>query len=413
MKVEAKKMAGSIVELILEDDITHVASHRKHVMEYLEKNAEIKGFRKGAKIPEAVIVQKYGEDKINAMIVEDAIDHMFREALKEENLIPMGQAEVIEVISQNPIKVKMKVEIFPSIEIKNDYKKIKLEKTNVEVKDSEVEQALEEIQTRFTKFEKCSENEACKMGDKIFIDTEGFDKSGNFLENTNMSNYPIILGSNILVPGFEEKIAGAKLGEELELDIVFPKDYHNLAFASKETKFKVKVNSIEKAIKPEFTPEFIEQLRGKKLDLEGFKELVKRELFDVKESNARLNDENKLIEELLKISTIDLGEKMIENQVDKVFEEIKEDISKSGAKPADYISSLGMTEETYKETNVKPIAIKRLQGELLLYKLNELEKTEVTTEELNEEIQKVFERFSSEDVIARLKELYKEGTKYY
>jgi len=97
------------------------------------------------------------------MVVEDAIDHMFREALKQENLIPMGQAEVVEVISQNPIKVKMKVEVFPSIEIKNDYKKIKLEKTNVEVKDSEVSQALEEIQTRFTKFEKCDENETCKM----------------------------------------------------------------------------------------------------------------------------------------------------------------------------------------------------------------------------------------------------------
>jgi FKBP-type peptidyl-prolyl cis-trans isomerase (trigger factor) len=104
---------------------------------------------------------------------------------------------------------------------------------------------------------------------------------------------------------------------------------------------------------------------------------------------------------------------MIENQVNKVFEEIKEDIAGSGAKPADYIASLGMDEHTYKETHVLPTAMKRLQGELLLYKLNELEKTEITTEELNAEIQKVFERFESEDVIVRLKELYKEGTKYY
>lgn len=228
-----------------------------------------------------------------------------------------------------------------------------------------------------------------------------------------MQNYPLVLGSNMLVPGFEEKIAGASVGEELELDIVFPADYHNASFASKETKFKVKVNKIEAATKPEFTPEFIKQLRGKDLDLDGFKELIKQELLDVKESNARLEDETKLIEELMKISTLDIGAKMIENQVNKVFEEIKQDIANSGAKPADYISSLGMDEHTYKEKNVLPVAMKRLQGELLLYKLNELEKTEVTTEELNEEIKKVFERFESEDVIARLKELYKEGTKYY
>jgi FKBP-type peptidyl-prolyl cis-trans isomerase (trigger factor) len=149
------------------------------------------------------------------------------------------------------------------------------------------------------------------------------------------------------------------------------------------------------------------------MDLAGFKELIKAELLDVKDSNARLQDETKLIEELMKISSLDIGAKMIENQVNKVFEEIKEDIAGSGAKPADYIASLGMDETTYKEKNVLPTAMKRLQGELLLYKLNELEKTEVTTEELNTEIQKVFERFESPDVKERLKELYKEGTKYY
>ncbi len=413
MKIESKRLPGSIVELILEDEASHVASHRKHVIEYLRKNADIKGFRKGADIPEAIIVQKYGEEKIATMIVEDAIDHMFQEAMRQEKLIPMAQAEISEVISQNPIIVKMKVEVFPEIEIKAEYKKIKLPKTKVEVTDKEVEQTLAEIQTRFTRFEACAADAKCKMWDKVHLDTEWFDKNGVFLENTNMKDYPLVLGSNMLVPGFEEKIAGAKVGEELELDIVFPSDYHNASFASKETKFKVKVNKIEASVKPEFTPEFIKQLRGKDLDLNGFKELIKAELLDVKESNARLQDETKLIEELMKISTLDIWAKMIENQVNKVFEEIKEDIAGSGAKPADYIASLGMDEHTYKETHVLPTAMKRLQGELLLYKLNELEKTEITTEELNAEIQKVFERFESEDVIVRLKELYKEGTKYY
>lgn len=413
MKIETKKLPGSLVEITMEDEVNHVAHHRKHVIEYLRKNWDIKWFRKWASIPEEVIVKKYGEEKIAAMVVEDAIDHMFREAMAQEKLIPVAQAELSEIISQNPIKVKMKVEVFPDIEIKDGYKKIKLPKTKISVDNSEVEQAIKEIETRFTKFEACTAWETCDMWDKVWIDTEWFDKKGNVLENTNMQNYPLVLGSNILVPGFEEKIAWAKIWDELDLDIVFPKDYHNKDFASKETKFRVKINSIEKARKPEFTPEFIEALRWKKLDLAWFKDLIKKELNDVKESNARLQDEQKLIDELLKVSNIEIWEKLLQNHIDKVFEEIKEDISRSGAKASDYISSLGMDEKTYKEKNVAPIALKRLQWELLLYKLSELEKIELTKEEIESEIKNIFDNFSSPDVLERLKDLYKEWTKYY
>jgi trigger factor len=121
-----------------------------------------------------------------------------------------------------------------------------------------------------------------------------------------MQKYPLVLGSNVLVPGFEDGIAGHKTGEEFELDVTFPKDYHNSDFAGLDTKFKVKINSIEKAVKPEFTPEFIEQLRGKKLDLDGFKDLIKQEIKDTKTANSRMQDEEKLIEALIKKAKISL-----------------------------------------------------------------------------------------------------------
>lgn len=252
-----------------------------------------------------------------------------------------------------------------------------------------------------------------KIGDKVFIDTEGFDKKGKSIETTTMKNYPIILGSNVLVPGFEEKIEWAKLEDELDLDITFPKDYHNKDFASKEVKFKVKVNSIEKAIKPEFTPEFIKQLRGKDLDLDGFKKLIKEELTETKEMNQRLEDENKLIDELLKVTKLEIWESLLKNQIEKVYAEIKENITQSWAKVNDYIASLGMNEEDYKEKNVKPIALKRLQAELILHKLQEIEKFEVEEKEISKEIEKTISKFESPDVLKRLKELYVPGTKYY
>lgn len=251
------------------------------------------------------------------------------------------------------------------------------------------------------------------MGDKVHITTQGYDLKGNKLDNTNMESYPLVLGSKLLVPGFEEGLVGAVAGAKLELPITFPKDYHNADFAGKKTKFEVEIVKIEESVVPEFTPEFIKDLRGKDLDLAGFKALIKEELLETKETNARMEDENKLIDELLAFTKVDFGDSLLKNQVQKVYAEIKENISASGAKAADYIASLGLTEEAYIENNVKPIATKRLQAELILHKLSELEKVEIAADDLNKEIEKILARFGSAEVVERLKELYKEGTKYH
>jgi hypothetical protein len=144
-----------------------------------------------------------------------------------------------------------------------------------------------------------------------------------------MDNYPIIIGSKILVPGFEEGLVGHKKDEEFKLDINFPADYHNPDFAGKETVFDVKINKVEKAKLPEFTEEFIEQLRGKKLDLAGFKDLIKEEILETKEANIRMEEEIKLVEELVKHTKLEVGTKLLAHQIDRVFEEIKQNMAQS------------------------------------------------------------------------------------
>jgi len=165
----------------------------------------------------------------------------------------------------------------------------------------------------------------------------------------------------MLVPGFEEDMLGMKTGETRELDVHFPNDYHNADFAGKKTKFSVTAKKIEKAQKPDFTPEFIEGLRGKKLDLDGFKELIRAELLDTKESNNAMEREFSLVEKLLEHTDLDIGDKLLSEQTDRVFEEIKENIGKDGVKVADYLASLGLSEEEYKKQHVESTALKRLQ----------------------------------------------------
>jgi trigger factor len=151
------------------------------------------------------------------------------------------------------------------------------------------------------------------------------------------------------------------------------------------------------------------------MDLDGFKQLIKTELLDVKESNARMEEESKLIDELLKVTKIDLGDKILEEQIKRVFEEIKQNMAQDQVVMKDYLESLKMDEETYKETNVKPVALKRLQGELILNKLAELEpkKAEVTDKQMEEEIEKIKAAYQNSEVLERLTKLYEKGSNYY
>ncbi len=413
MKVEKKILPHSRVELIIEESAENVAKFRKKVITHASKHADIKWFRKGVKIPENVIVRQLWEETIAQMTIEKAIESTYRETLTKEKLIPVSQAEIQEVISQSPLKVRVQLEVFPSVEIQSGYKKIKLKKSKLSVTKKEIDAALVDIQTRFTHFHEVSDTKvAAKMGDKVTIDTQGFE-NGTALESTQMQDYPIVLGSNILVAGFEEDIAGMKVGETKDIDVTFPKDYHDADFAGKKTKFTVTVKKLESAHKPEFTPEFIEQLRGKKLDLEGFKKLIESEILETKEANDSLEREMQLIEELLKHTTMQLGEKFIAQQTDIVFGEIKENISKDGMRIEDYLASLSLSEAEYKEKHVKETAIKRLQGELILHELLKLEKVEVSDDEMKVEVEKIMSRFESQEVLKRLKELYVPGNKYY
>lgn len=157
MKSSIKKLEKSIVELTIEESKENIAKYRKKVMADIRKNADIKGFRKGANIPDEVIVKNYGEERISALMVDEALNKLYGEALKSNNILPISQGEIKEIKSQDPLVVVMHIEVFPEVEIDAKYKKVKLPKTLVSVTDEEVEQTLGEIQAKFTKFAQAAE----------------------------------------------------------------------------------------------------------------------------------------------------------------------------------------------------------------------------------------------------------------
>lgn len=176
MKIEKKLLEKSIIELVVEENVKEVAKSRKKALSYIEKNADIKGFRKGSKIPENILVRQYTEEYVNKLTIEFAIDDIYRAALKKENLIPVAEGQIKEIISESPLKIKIHIEILPDAQIDAKYKKIKLKKQKVSVSTAEVKNAIGEIEQKFTKFEEKDDKKTkAALGDRVTVDTDGFE----------------------------------------------------------------------------------------------------------------------------------------------------------------------------------------------------------------------------------------------
>ncbi len=412
MKTSRKNLEKSIVELIVEANVEEVSKYRKKALKKISEEKEIKGFRKWSNIPENVIVSQFWEWAVNETIVELAVDEMYRKALLEYKLMPLAQWEIKEIVSQDPLKIKIHVEILPEVKIdEKKLQKIKLKKAEIIVSDEEVNSSIKEIEDRFTKFEE--NQDKAKKWDKVEIDTDGYDLENNLLESTSMRSYPLVIGSGILIKGFEDELVWYWAWDEKEFDIVFPKDYHNKDFASKKVKFKVKILSVQSAVKPEINEEFIEKIRWKRLNFDWFKELIKKEIYETKESNQNIDDENKLIDKLIEISEIDLWDKLIFEKQESIFKDIKENMWNQWIKMKDYLGSLKMDEEKYKKNHIREDAIKKVKWELILLELTKILKIKVSDDDVLERVNKIKENYLSQEVLKRLDDMYKPGTKNF
>ncbi|MDD2917254.1 MAG: trigger factor, partial [Candidatus Gracilibacteria bacterium] len=397
---------------------------RTEAIENIRNNASIKGFRKGAHIPEEVIVKEYGEEMIRERAVNTLLDKIYHKALQKEGIVPVSAGAVKSIVSESPLEVVLDVEVLPEAVIdEKKMKKISLKKTEVAVEEDEVTSTIAEIEKRFTHFHDAGAHSedgfdasavAIEKGDRVTIDTQGFDKQGGTaIPETKVAAFPLVIGSGSFIPGFEEKMLGKKVGEVVEFDITFPADYHSEEFKSRKVFFMTTIFRIEKAHKPEWTPEFIEKLRGVKTDFEGFKDVLRKEIQSEKEYQARAKDEHNLLTELMAITELEVGPSLIQSEIERVFSEQKHNIESQGYTMKDYLAHAKKDESEYKDEVVKPEAIRRAKAELILKKVREILNIECTEEEVKTEVEKVIAAYSSEKVVERLREKLVPGDDYY
>lgn len=423
MQTTVTKKSPFLLSIEVKESGAEFEKAQKLAIEDFRKNGKINGFKPGT-APDNVIIKQFGQSAIDQHTVDIIIDKIYPKILKKENIIPVAPGNITELKSTNPLEFVIEVEIFPEVTI--DEKKldaIKVKKTNFKVMKKEIDEEIEAIKRRFTHYHEAgvhaddgadTSHTAIENGDRATITAQGYDKKGgDAIPETAVPSYPLVIGSGNFIPGFEEKLIGAKAGDEVAFDITFPADYHSEEFKGRKVHFVVNVEKVEKPHAPEFTEDFIEKLRGVKTDLEGFKEIIKKEISARKETENRRKDEDTLMKKMLEAATIEVGPTLVANEVNQVFAEHSENLAQQGLNMKQYLEHIKMDEEAYKETVVKPEAERRLKAELLLRKIREIRKVEATEEEIKEELEKIIAQYQNAEVVARLREKLVPGDMYY
>lgn len=404
MQVTSKKINAYTVELTIKESYVEFQKAKQKVLQDISTKANIKWFRKWATIPEEVLIKQYWEQVIENETIDALINSLYPKVLKKENLVPTWPATFKELKSTNPFEIVLEVEILPEIEIdEKKVKKIKIKKQVIKTENNEVEDAIKEIEKRFTTFSQ-DDNAVVELWDRITIDTIGHDKKWwKEIPETRVMAFPLVIGSWSFIPWFEDKLIWSKLGDKVEFDITFPKDYHSKEFQSKKVFFIATILKIEKAKKPEWTEDFIEKLRGVKTDFEWFKKVLEDEILWEKERRARLDDEAKLLEELEKACKIELWTHLLQHEIDRIFHEHAHELESQWINLKHYLEHLKKDEETFKKEVITPEATRRLKAELILEKLKTMYDMEVTEQEINDEIDKIMTQYASPDVKEKLK----------
>lgn len=423
MQTTVTKKSPFLLSIEVKESGAEFEKAQKLAIEDFRKNGKINGFKPGT-APDNVIIKQFGQSAIDQHAVDIIIDKIYPKILKKENIIPVAPGNITELKSTNPLEFVIEVEIFPEVTI--DEKKldaIKVKKTNFKVLKKEIDEEIEAIKRRFTHYHEAgvhaddgadTSHTAIENGDRATVTAQGYDKKGgDVIPETAVPSYPLVIGSGNFIPGFEEKLIGAKAGDEVAFDITFPADYHSEEFKGRKVHFVVNVEKVEKPHAPEFTEDFIEKLRGVKTDLEGFKEIIKKEISARKETENRRKDEDTLMKKMLEAATIEVGPALVANEVNQVFAEHSENLAQQGLNMKQYLEHIKMDEEAYKETVVKPEAERRLKAELLLRKIREIRKVEATEAEIKEELEKIIAQYQNAEVVARLREKLVPGDMYY
>lgn len=372
----------------------------------MKSRFNIPGFRKG-KAPRKIIELNYGEGIFFEDAVNDLLPELFGEAVKElgveKEICGMPKIDIEEFDKEKAIVVKFEQELKPVPEL-GDYKNLVADDFKAEVTDEMVDATIKREQENNARIINV-EDRAIKDMDTVNIDFDGSVEGVPF-DGGKSENYDLVVGSHTFVPGFEEQLLGKNIGDNVDVNVIFPEDYHQEDLKGQSALFRVKINSIKEKQLPELDDEFAKDVSEFDTFAE-YREDVRKNLLESAEKTAIVQKQNNAIDALIKSSNVEAPEAMVQDEIEKAFRDFTGRIRQFGMDLDSYFKMLNTTEDAVRE-QLRPEATKRANAELVIDQLAKVENITVSEEEIDAEIEEFANNMKVKDVDSFKKE-FKEG----
>ena len=405
MSLQVEKLEKNMAKLTIEASAEDFEKAIQKVYLKARGKINIPGFRKG-KAPRKLIEKMYGTGVFYEDAANDLIPTAYAEALKDCDLEIVSRPEinVTQIEAGKPFIFTAEVAVKPEVTL-GEYKGVEVEKSDVEVTEEDINKEVDKERENNSRTIDVDDR-AVESGDIIKLDFDG-SVDGVPFEGGKAENYTLTISSGSFIPGFEDQLIGTKIGEEKDVTVTFPEDYHEKSLAGKEAVFKCKVNAISVKELPEADDEFASEVSEFET-LAEYKEDIKKKLTEKKEKAARAKKEAQAIEKAVENATMEIPDAMIDTQVQSMMEDFARRMQSQGLSLEQYFQFTGMDVKKMHD-QMKPEALKRIQNSLVLEAVAKAENIEISDEKVDEEIAKMAEAYKME--VEKLKDLIGESEK--
>ncbi|MBB5180706.1 trigger factor [Planomicrobium koreense] len=391
MSAKWEKQEGNTGILTIEVPAEQVNAGLDKAFKKVVKEINVPGFRKG-KMPRQMFEQRFGTESLYQDALDFILPDAYANAVEEAGINPVDRPEIdIETMEKNkPLVFTAKVTVKPEVQL-GEYKGLEVSQQDAEVTDEEIENQLKENQERFAELA-VKEDEAIVEGDTAVINFEGF-VDGEAFEGGQGEDYSLEIGSNSFIPGFESQLIGAKTGEEKDVEVTFPEEYHAAELAGKAATFKVKINEVKSKELPELNDEFAKEIDPEVEGLDALRAKMKETLAAEKKANADAQLRDELVQKAAENATIDIPEAMVVSETDRMMSDFEQRLTQQGMNLELYFQFSGQDEAALRE-QMKTDAETRVRVSLVLEAIAAAENMEVSSDDINAELEKMSSQFN-------------------
>lgn len=384
MQVQKTQLTDTRIKLTLEADQEQMDDTKRQTLQQLKRSVKIPGFRSG-KVPLELIEKNVDRQTLQSNFLDDILNRMYGAALTQENIRPVSQPQVTvkKFVPFTTLEFEAELDVIGEVKLP-DYKSIVLPKKPITVTDDDITEVINNLKLRMA--EKQPVQRAAKDTDEVWIDFEGRDAATDEpIKGGDGKDYPLVLGSNTFIPGFEKHLVGAQPGEEREFSLDFPQDYGVKALQGRNATFKVTVTKVNQVDLPAEDDDFAAKA-GPFKTLDELKADIKKQVTSEREYQNDRDYESELLSHITEKSAVAVPDSLVDEELTRLEQEERQNVVYRGQTWEEHLAEEAVTDEEHRAKN-RPGAEMRVKAGLVLAEIAELEKVEVKPEELDMRLQ--------------------------